>query len=112
LRAERNGGQHTNGEITCSERDREAYQEHACGQRPHGLAGERVVEDEPEDAPLFRVGRRRAGIANRLAKIYVAQFVDLAIEHIECLCRNSALPRSAPLDCRHSSRILHKNATR
>src|SRR5262249_37414038 len=80
LHAKRNRGEDADGKITGAKRDCEADQEDARGQRSHGLAGERVVENEPEDALLIGVGRWRAFIVNRPGKAPV-QLVHLAFEH-------------------------------
>ena len=55
LNAEGNSREHADGEVAGAERDRKADQEDAGGQRPHRLARERIVENEPQQALLVRV---------------------------------------------------------
>ena len=56
LREEWNCCKHAYGEVVSTKRYRKTNQEYARSEGAHGLAGEGIEKDEPEDAAIFAVG--------------------------------------------------------
>jgi hypothetical protein len=53
---ERNCCEHAYGEVVGTKRHRETNQEYARSEGSHGLAGEGIEKDKPENAAIFAPG--------------------------------------------------------